>query len=514
MSELNRLLKLAGVKVNVALTESVMEDLQQKENNGSDDYNFSNVPDSELKDSIPKLHALGLHRAAEAAATECDRRYGTRSDAEDINIPEGKPIAGYYADEHTGNDPDNDPDESDDDRMERHHEEEIDEAFIDGPRAEYVKNICQTYPDPNLAKHRAVELLSHSVGRPLNSKELMQLDSFMQSCNQSGEIGEGEFDQMNIKSKPWNSSPEQSNSFDDEAGIDDEDEYAAHLDSLGQAKGMIEDEHEGISVKELPFDDEISDKDYTLPEDDDSEDLVYVDVPDQQSNLGNNSMNPEMQRMKQLAGLGFGPEVKEDDEDFQAGDSAPEELVPGDEWEEPAAATAGDSEGDVVDVGDDDMSFDDQDAAAIPAEPSKFADLSIDPGEMIHVIDQMQQTGMSSANAFFDIDKLHDMPIDRLARVYKKVIGQKVEEEDDNWAGDSGYQAGTEDNGYSNSGEYRSKKIFPDGAVGNPTPAAGPTAARNGDNPLYTGMKEGYAYTNSTDDIRKKLEEAFKNYNK
>jgi hypothetical protein len=350
------------------------------------------------------------------------------------------------------------------------------------------------------------------------------------------------------------------------------DKFFDELEDSGTMEESFAEDFD-IEIQELPDDDEQIQQ--TQPGQDD---CMYVDIPDQDQGI--NTMNPEMQRMKQLAGIQEAPKSNVnritaplgDDEveveyDLQPHEPATYDYPGADEKvdvysvklngqeivdrldpaalanleqyvvdnmnrepegreynsddryevdeadEEDDAEEAPRTSGGIVDVGDEDGFDSDSDAAGEVQQQSSFLNTSIDPSQLIDTIDQLQQSGMSGSNAFYDVDQLIDMPLDRLMRVYKKVTGGQVEEEDENWGGDAGYQAG--DYGQRpSSGEYRSKKIFPNGATGNPTRKAGPTAAQNGDNAMYTGMKEDYSYTTNIDQIRETLEEAFKNFKK
>ena len=67
--------------------------------------------------------------------------------------------------------------------------------------------------------------------------------------------------------------------------------------------------------------------------------------------------------------------------------------------------------------------------AAINNVGDRYQDHTVDADVMIQKIDVMQQGGMSSSSAHFDIDRLHELPAERIANIYRKVMGEDIEED-------------------------------------------------------------------------------------
>lgn len=166
------------------------------------------------------------------------------------------------------------------------------------------------------------------------------------------------------------------------------------------------------------------------------------------------------------------------------GEDEDEEEFSGDEFGYEADLEHGDSLGDLDDAEIDapmpQMDYSDE----IPAAPSN--DAMIDTSTMIANIMAAQDSGLSSAKVEYPADKLIDMSPDMLSRIHSKVLGNSIDEEDDHWGQEDGYQA-MSDNG---DGETRAKngwqggEGFPTGQANNAVSHIGNTGGDFKDNPL------------------------------
>ncbi len=146
--------------------------------------------------------------------------------------------------------------------------------------------------------------------------------------------------------------------------------------------------------------------------------------------------------------------------------------------------------------------------------PARTMDHNVqDSSSMVAKIMAMQDSGMSSAKAQYNADSLVNMSPDMLLRVHNKVMGQGLEEEDDNWGGESGYQTQPDDTeGHlRGTSPYNGGEGFPTGQASNAASHIGNTGGDFKDNPLgnsdpVTQVEE------STDDIHNRLSEAFDSF--
>lgn len=109
-----------------------------------------------------------------------------------------------------------------------------------------------------------------------------------------------------------------------------------------------------------------------------------------------------------------------------------------------------------------------------------------DTSAMIAKIMAMQDSGMSSAKASFSPDSLMNMSPDALFRIQQKVMGETVEEEDQNWGSEDGYQAqnGDTDGHLRGTSPYNGGEGFPTGQADNAVQNIGNTGGDFKDNPI------------------------------
>ena len=136
---------------------------------------------------------------------------------------------------------------------------------------------------------------------------------------------------------------------------------------------------------------------------------------------------------------------------------------------------------------------------------------AFDPAELISQITMLQDSGMSAANAMYDPERMLQMPIDQIVSIHKKVTGGQVEEEDDNWGGDPGYQT-DQPGGHV---PYDADDLFPSGQATNAIHRVSNTAGGHSDNPMATVdpiTRESTDY--ETDPVYNKLKENWGTFSK
>ena len=211
--------------------------------------------------------------------------------------------------------------------------------------------------------------------------------------------------------------------------------------------------------------------------------------------------------LKRIYSKVVGESISEDEEVFEYGD---EQYSDRDEDEDEgqdnpeAMVDLGDEEDSDV-TGSEDLSQ----GKYKMTEPTGYRDASFDPYDLIQKIAQLQDSGMSSANAYYDIEKLEDLPTNRLMNIYRKVVGEKIEEEDNAWGTNQGAKAGNESNGYGSTTVFNAKQLFPTGNASPSVKKVGNTGAQFKDNPMSTE-----SVYESIETIHKKLKARFENFMK
>ena len=156
----------------------------------------------------------------------------------------------------------------------------------------------------------------------------------------------------------------------------------------------------------------------------------------------------------------------------------------------------------------------DMDMEAEPSVASNPAEM-MDTSGMVAKIIAMQDAGMSSATAEYGVDSLINMSPDALLRIYKKVMGEGLEEEDQNWGGEDGYQTRPSDTeGHlRGTSPYNGGEGFPTGQADNAVKHIGNTGGEFKDNPLRNAdpvdVEESIDLSESFEDIHAKLSESF-----